>query len=92
LESTKVHFETFKFLQMFITCLYKQKFKVFEVTHLTHKPNFFEKADATLEHLIPHDAVKPVNPRYTAEEWQEIYAAQKLSPGCSPDFKQGTEP
>jgi len=34
----------------------------------------------------------PVNPRYTAQEWQEIYAAQKLSPEYSPNFKQGTEP
>jgi len=29
---------------------------------------------------------------YTAEEWQEIYAAQKASPEYSPNFKQGTEP
>jgi len=29
---------------------------------------------------------------YTAQEWQEIYAAQKLSPEDPPDFKQGTEP
>jgi hypothetical protein len=30
----------------------------------------------------------PVNPRYTAEEWEEIYAAQKLSSEYSPNFKQ----
>jgi len=29
---------------------------------------------------------------YTAEEWQEIYASQKLSPEDPPNFKQGTEP
>jgi hypothetical protein len=34
----------------------------------------------------------PVNPMYTAEELQEIYAAQKPSPEYSPNFKQGTEP
>jgi len=77
---------------MFTTCLCKQKFKVFGVVHLTHKCNFVEKAEANLEHLKPHDAVMPVNPRYTAEEWEEIYAAQKLSSEYSPNFKQGTEP
>jgi hypothetical protein len=34
----------------------------------------------------------PVNPKYTAQEWQEIYAAQKPSPEYYPDFKKGTEP
>jgi len=77
---------------MFTTCLCKQKFKVFEVVHLTHKCNFVEQAEATLEHVKPRDVVMPVNPRYTAEEWQDIYAAQKLSPEYSPNFKQGTEP
>ena len=38
--------------------------------------------------MKPHD----VNPMYTAEELQEIYAAQKPSPEYSPNFKQGTEP
>jgi len=28
---------------------------------------------------------------YTAQEWQEIYAGQKLSPEFPPSFKQGTE-
>ena len=42
--------------------------------------------------MKPRDVVMPVKSRYTAEEWQEIYAAQKLSPEYSPNFKQGTEP
>jgi len=29
---------------------------------------------------------------YTAQEWQEIYASQKLSPEYPPNFMQGTEP
>jgi len=33
-----------------------------------------------------------VNPMYTAQEWQEIYAAQKPNNEYSPNFKQGTEP
>jgi len=88
----QLHFGKMQFIQMFTTCLCKQKFKVFEVEHLTHKCNFVEKAEATLEHLKPRNAVMPVNPMYTAEEWQEIYAAQKRSPEYSPNFKQGTEP
>lgn len=50
------------------------------------------QADANLKHLKPLDSVKPVNPKYTALEWQEIYAAQKPSPECYPNFKKGTEP
>jgi len=92
LESTKVHFGKMQFIQIFTTCLRKQKFKVFGFVRLTYKHIFVEKAKANLEHLKPCDAIMPVNPRYTAEEWQEIYAAQKLSPEYSPDFKQGTEP
>ena len=92
LEFTKVHFGKMQFIQMFTTCLCKQKFKVFEVVHLTHKRNFVEKAEATLKHVKPHDVMIPVKSRYTAEEWQEIYAAQKLIPEYSPNFKQGTEP
>jgi len=42
--------------------------------------------------LKPRDAVMPVNPKYNAQEWQEIYSGQKLSPEYSPNFKQGTEP
>jgi hypothetical protein len=42
--------------------------------------------------LKPLDIVKPVYPRYTAREWQEIYAAQKPSPEYYPNFKKGTEP
>jgi hypothetical protein len=63
------------------------------VLYIWHtKPVFVEKAEANLEHLKPHDAMMPVNPVYTAQEWQDIYAAQKLSPEYSPNFKQGTEP
>lgn len=45
-------------------------------------------AEANLEHFKPRIGVLPVNPKYTAEEWQEIYAAQKLSPEYSRDCKQ----
>jgi hypothetical protein len=38
---------------------------------------FVEKAEANLEHLKPHDAVMPVNTKYTVQEWQEIYETQK---------------
>jgi hypothetical protein len=34
----------------------------------------------------------PVNPRYTAQEWQDIYAAQVPSPEYNPSYKKGTEP
>jgi hypothetical protein len=34
----------------------------------------------------------PVNPKYTAQEWQKVYAAQKPSPEYYPNFKKGTEP
>jgi len=50
------------------------------------------KFEANLEHLKPCDVIMPVNPMYTTEEWQEIYAAQKPSPEYSPNFKQGTGP
>jgi hypothetical protein len=36
---------------------------------------FLEQAEANLEHLKPLHIVKPVNPKYTAQEWQEIYVA-----------------
>jgi hypothetical protein len=48
--------------------------------------------EANLEPLNPRDAVLPMNPMYTAQEWQEIYAKPKLSPEDPPNFKQGTEP
>ena len=53
---------------------------------------FLVKAGADLRHVKPRDIVKPVNPKYTAQEWQEIYAAQKEIPEYYPDFKKGTEP
>jgi hypothetical protein len=34
----------------------------------------------------------PVNPKYTVEELQEIYAAQKTSPEHYGKLQQGTEP
>jgi arabinogalactan endo-1,4-beta-galactosidase len=64
---------------MFTTCLCKQKFKVFGVVHLTHKHNFVENAEANLQHLKSRYAVMPVNTKYTAEEQQTIYAAQKTT-------------
>jgi hypothetical protein len=42
--------------------------------------------------LKPLDVFMPVNPRYTAQEWQEIYAAQVPSPEINPSYKTGTEP
>jgi hypothetical protein len=50
------------------------------------------QAEINLKYLKPLDIVRPVNPKYTAQEWQEIYAAQKPSPEYYPDFKKGTEP
>jgi hypothetical protein len=52
---------------------------------------FLEHTEAHLKHLKPL-ACKPVNPKYTAQEWQEIYAAQKPSSEYYPNFKEGTEP
>jgi hypothetical protein len=34
----------------------------------------------------------PVNPKYTYQEWLDIFAAQKASPEYNPNFKKGTEP
>jgi hypothetical protein len=51
-----------------------------------------EQAEARLENLRPRDIVMPVNPKYTAQEWLEIMAAQKPSPEDYTDFKKGTTP
>ena len=40
---------------------------------------FLEQAGVDMENLVPLDRVMPVNPRHTAQEWQEIYAAQVSS-------------
>jgi hypothetical protein len=53
---------------------------------------FLEQAGVDLKNLKPLDIVMPVNPRYTAQEWQEIYAAQVPSPEYNPNYKKGTEP
>jgi hypothetical protein len=53
---------------------------------------FLVQAEANWQHLKPLDIVKPVNPKYTAQEWKEIYAGQKASPEYYPNFKKGTEP
>uniref|UniRef100_A0A1V1FVE8 Putative serine protease 52 n=1 Tax=Reticulitermes speratus TaxID=60591 RepID=A0A1V1FVE8_9NEOP len=37
-------------------------------------------AESSLLHLKPLNIVKPVYPKYTAQEWKNIYAAQKPSP------------
>jgi hypothetical protein len=57
-----------------------------------HKDNAFEQAGADLKNLKHVDMVMPLNPRYTAQEWQEIYAAQNPSPEYNPNYKKGTEP
>jgi hypothetical protein len=44
-----------------------------------------------LENLKPRDVIVPVNPLYTAQEWEKIYAAQKPNSEYSPNSKQGTE-
>jgi hypothetical protein len=53
---------------------------------------FFEQAGANLETLRPLDVVMPVNLKYTAQKWQESYAAQKPSPEQYPNFKSGSIP
>jgi hypothetical protein len=34
----------------------------------------------------------PVNPKYTAQEWSEIMAAQVTSPEDTTNLKKGTKP
>jgi hypothetical protein len=53
---------------------------------------FLEQAGADMKNLVPLDIIMPVNPRFTAYEWQEIHAAQKFSPEYNPIYKKGTEP
>jgi hypothetical protein len=44
-----------------------------------------------MKNLKPLDVGMPVNPKYTAQEWQEIHA-QKPSPEYNRKYKKGTEP
>ena len=53
---------------------------------------FLEQAGAEMENLVPLDRIMPVNPKYTAQEWQEIYAAQVPDPEDNSNYKLGTEP
>jgi hypothetical protein len=53
---------------------------------------FFEQAEANLEHLRPLDVAIPVNLKCTAQERQEIYAAQKPSPEEYPNSKEDSIP
>ena len=53
---------------------------------------FLWQAGVDMVNLVPLDRVMPVNPRYTAQEWQEIYAAQVPSPEDNSNYKKGTEP
>jgi len=53
---------------------------------------FVEQAGVDLKNLKPLDIVRPVNPRHTWQEWQEIFAAQVPSPRYNPTIKSGTEP
>jgi hypothetical protein len=57
-----------------------------------HKLMFLAQAGVDLKNLVPLDRVMPVNPRYTAQEWKEIYAAQVPSPEDNSKYKLGTEP
>ncbi|KDR11874.1 Chymotrypsin BI [Zootermopsis nevadensis] len=49
-------------------------------------------AEANLGHLKTRDIVMPVNPKYTAQEWREIMAAQTSSPENNTGYKKGTKP
>jgi hypothetical protein len=51
-----------------------------------------EQAEANLKNLKPLDIEVPVNPKYTIQEWLEIYAAQKAPPEKYVNFKKGTTP
>jgi hypothetical protein len=53
---------------------------------------FLEQTGVDLKNLKPCDIVMPVNPKYTAQEWKEIYAVQVPSPEYNPYYKMGTEP
>ena len=53
---------------------------------------FLEQAGVDMQNLVPLDRIMPVNPKYTAQEWQEIYAAQVPSPEDNSNYKLGTEP
>jgi len=57
-----------------------------------HKDNAFEQAGVDMENLVPLDRVMPVNPRHTAQEWQEIYAAAESRPEDNRNYNLGTEP
>jgi hypothetical protein len=51
-----------------------------------------EQAEANLRNLKPLDIEVPVNPKYTIQEWLEIYAAQNAPPEKYANFKKGTTP
>jgi len=53
---------------------------------------FLEQAGVDMENLVPLDRFLPVNPRHTAQEWQEIYAAAEPRPEGNPSYKLDTEP
>ena len=57
-----------------------------------HKLMFLEQAGVDMENLVPLNRFMPVNPRHTAQEWQEIYAAAEPRPEDNPSYKLGTEP
>jgi len=52
---------------------------------------FLVQAGADFKNLKPRNIVMPVNPRHTAQEWQDIYAAQIPSPEYNPSYKKATE-
>jgi hypothetical protein len=53
---------------------------------------FLVQAGVDFKNLKSRHIVMPVNPRHTAQEWQDIYAAQVPSPEYNPSYKKGTEP
>ena len=55
------------------------------------KKIFVEQAGVDLNKLKPLDIVMPVNPRYTWQEWQEIFVAQVPSLRNNRSVKMGTE-
>ncbi|KAJ9582270.1 hypothetical protein L9F63_003399 [Diploptera punctata] len=50
------------------------------------------EAEYGVKNLKPRNIVKPVNPRYTAEEWRDILAAQVAIPEKKSGFVKATKP
>jgi hypothetical protein len=53
---------------------------------------FLEQAGVNWNKVKSRDIVMPVNPRYTYQEWLDIFAAQTAIPEVDRYYKKGTEP